>query len=164
MPDQTVGSLERGSRLLEKMLGPGDARRVRASWRKLSPEFERYVVTFLSGEIWSRPGLDRRTRSLCTIATLAALGRSNGLALNIRMALRNGATRAEVLETLLHVAPYAGFPAAWDALVLAGRVFAAGGRGSAARQIWREYLRPPRGVHPPGGRRRRRRCRSHRVQ
>ncbi len=123
MRDRTVGSFERGSRLLEKMLGAGDARRVRAAWRKLEPDFERYVVTFLSGEIWSRPGLDRRTRSLCTIAVLAALGRTNGLALNFRMALRNGATRSEILETLLHIAPYAGFPATWDALVLAARVF-----------------------------------------
>ncbi len=123
MPDQTVGSYERGARLLDKMLGPGDARRVRAAWRKLAPDFERYVITFLSGEMWSRPGLDRRTRSLCTIATLAALGRSNGLALNIRMALRNGATRAEIIEVILHLAPYAGFPAAWDALVLAGGIF-----------------------------------------
>ncbi len=137
MPDQGVGSFERGSRLLEKMLGSGDARRVRTAWRKLSPDFERYVLTFLSGEIWSRPGLDRRTRSLCTIATLAALGRSNGLALNIRMALRNGATRAEIVETLLHIAPYAGFPASWDALVLAGRIFAERRRGKAARRSLR---------------------------
>ncbi len=128
MPDRTVGSFERGARLLEKMLGSGDARRVRAAWRKLAPDFERYVITFLSGEIWSRPGLDRRTRSLCTIAALAALGRSSGLALNIRMALRNGATRAEIIETLLHLAPYAGFPATWEALVLAGRIFARRGR------------------------------------
>src|SRR5229473_2872506 len=124
MPDQTVGSFERGLRLFEKMIGPSDARRMRAAWRKLEPDFERYVLTFVAGEIWSRPGLDRRTRSLCTIAALAALGRDNGLQLNIRMALRNGASRSEIVETLLHLAPYAGFPAAWDALVLAGRIFA----------------------------------------
>jgi alkylhydroperoxidase/carboxymuconolactone decarboxylase family protein YurZ len=123
MPDQNVGSSERGARLLDKMLGSAEARRVRSAWRRLAPDFERYVITFLSGEIWSRPGLDRRTRSLCTIAALTALGRTNGLELNFRMALRNGATRAEVIETLLHIAPYAGFPAAWDALVLAQRVF-----------------------------------------
>ena len=124
MREETVGSFERGSRLLDKMLGAADARRVRAAWRELAPDFERYVVTFLSGEIWSRPGLDRRTRSLCTISALAALGRDNGLQLNIRMALHNGASRSEIVETLLHLAPYAGFPAAWDALVLAGRIFA----------------------------------------
>jgi len=122
MPDGTVGSYERGWKLLQKMLGAAEARRTRRAWRKLAPDFERYVVTFLSGEVWSRPGLDRRTRSLCTIATLAALGRPNGLVLNLHMALRNGATRAEILETLLHIAPYAGFPAAWDALVLAHQV------------------------------------------
>ncbi len=135
MPDQTVGSFERGARLLNKMLGPGDAQRVRAAWRKLAPDFERYVVTFLSGEIWSRPGLDRRTRSLCTIAVLTALGRTNGLELNIRMALRNGATRTEIIEALLHIAPYAGFPAVWDALVLAGGVFSQRGvrRGKKQR-------------------------------
>ncbi|HJY85626.1 MAG TPA: carboxymuconolactone decarboxylase family protein [Candidatus Acidoferrales bacterium] len=128
MRDQTVGSFERGARLLQKMLGPREARRVRAAWRRLAPDFERYVITFLSGEIWSRPGLDRRTRSLCTISVLTALGRTNGLELNIRMALRNGATRPEIIEALLHIAPYAGFPAVWDALVLAGRVFS-GARG-----------------------------------
>ncbi len=134
MADETVGSLERGWKLLQKMLGAAEARRTRAAWRRLAPDFERYVLTFLSGEIWLRPGLDRRTRSLATIAVLAALGRTNGLALNIRMALRNGATRAEVIETLLHIAPYAGFPAAWDALVLADRVFSsrAGSKRAAA--------------------------------
>ncbi len=147
MPDQAVGSFERGVRLLEKMLGPGEARRVRAAWRKLAPDFERYVVTFLSGEIWSRPGLDRRTRSLCTIAALAALGRTNGLALNIQMALRNGATREEIVETLLHIAPYAGFPAAWDALVLAGGIFAGRGRGGQGKQRVRGLpRRKPRGA------------------
>jgi 4-carboxymuconolactone decarboxylase len=125
---ETLGSLSKGARLLEQMLGSGEARRVRNAWRQLAPDFERYVVTFLAGEIWSRPALDRRTRSLCTIAALTALGRTNGLALNIHMALRNGATRQEITETLLHLAPYAGFPAAWEALVLAKQVFAREGK------------------------------------
>src|SRR3989442_12154805 len=111
MPNQTVGSFERGLRLFEKMIGPSDARRMRAAWRKLEPDFERYVLTFVAGEIWSRPGLDRRTRSLCTIAALAAMGRTNGLEPYIRRALRNGATRPEIVETLLHIAPYPGFTA-----------------------------------------------------
>src|SRR5713226_1247102 len=122
MRNEGVGSFERGRRLFEKMAGGQEALRIRAAGRKLSPDFERYVLTFVSGEIWSRPALDRRTRSLCTIAALAALGRTNGLALNIRMALRNGATPAEIVEVLLHLAPYAGFPATWEALVLAGPI------------------------------------------
>ena len=89
----------------------------------MSPGFEKLVVEFLAGEVWARDGLDLRTRSLCTIAALAALGRSRGLELNIRMGLNNGATREEILETLLHIAPYAGFPAAWEAITVADSVF-----------------------------------------
>lgn len=58
-----------------------------------------------------------------TISTLAALGRTRGLELNIRMALNNGASRQDVMETLLQIAPYAGFPAAWEGLALAAQVF-----------------------------------------
>ena len=114
---------KRGAELLEKMLGGEQAGQTREGWRQISPEFEEYVVEFLSGEIWSREGLDLRTKSLVTIATLAGMGRTLGLELNIRMALRNGATRREVIETLLHIAPYAGFPATWEGLAMAERVF-----------------------------------------
>jgi 4-carboxymuconolactone decarboxylase len=96
---------------------------VRRRWRALSPDFERYVIGFLAGEIWRRPLLDLRTRSLVTIAALAAAARPQGLELNVRMALNNGAGRDEIVETLLHLAPYIGFPAAWDALTAAARVF-----------------------------------------
>lgn len=126
---ETLGSFTRGAKVLVQMLGAGEARRMRAAWRALAPDFERYVVTFLAGEIWARPALDRRARSLCTIAALTALGRTKGLALNVHMALRNGATRQEIIETVLHMAPYAGFPAAWEALVLAKQVFAREGKG-----------------------------------
>ena len=114
---------ERGMQLLDQMLGHAAAERTRAAWQALCPDFERYVIEFLSGEIWSRPNLDRRTKSLCTIAALAALGRPQGLELNIRMALNNGATREEIVETLLQIAPYAGFPACWEGLTLANKVF-----------------------------------------
>jgi 4-carboxymuconolactone decarboxylase len=113
----------RGLELFRKMAGPR-AEEIRRQWHALAPDFERYVVGFLAGEVWTRPGLDLRTRSLITIAALAATGRQQGLELNIRMAWNNGVTHAEVVETLLHLAPYVGFPASWDALTLAGRVFA----------------------------------------
>jgi 4-carboxymuconolactone decarboxylase len=115
----------RGLRLLDKMLGPKQARQTRKLWKAICPDFEAYVTEFLAGEIWSRPQLDLRTRSLVTIAALAATGRSLGLELNIRMALNNGASRQEIVETLLHLAPYAGFPACWEGLALAQKVFAA---------------------------------------
>jgi 4-carboxymuconolactone decarboxylase len=119
----TAERTERGARLVEQMLGPEQAERVRQLWKQICPDFEKYVIEFLAGEIWSRPQLDLRTRSLVTIAALAATGRALGLELNIRMALNNGATRQEVVETLLHIAPYAGFPACWEGLALADKVF-----------------------------------------
>jgi 4-carboxymuconolactone decarboxylase len=119
----TAERTERGSALLRKMLGPEQAERIREAWQRICPDFEKYVIEFLAGEIWSRPQLDLRTRSLVTIAALAATGRSLGLELNIRMALNNGATRQDVIETLLQVAPYAGFPACWEGLTLADHVF-----------------------------------------
>lgn len=113
---------ERGVQLLRQMLGPEQAERTRQLWREICPDFEAYVVEFLAGEIWSRPKLDRRTKSLVTIAALAALGRPLGLELNIRMAVNNGATPQEIVETLLHLAPYAGFPACWEGLTLTRKV------------------------------------------
>ena len=73
----------------------------------------------VGGEIWSRPNLDLRTRSLCSIAALAALGRVNALDLNVQMALNNGATEEEIVEVFFQVAAYAGFAAAWDGLTRA---------------------------------------------
>jgi 4-carboxymuconolactone decarboxylase len=114
---------EKGIEMLHRLLGPARADEVRAAWSKLSPDFANLVTDFLAGEVWSRPNLELKTRSLITVAALTALGRASGLRLNIEMALNNGATRAEILETLLHMAPYAGFPACWDALVIAEEVF-----------------------------------------
>jgi 4-carboxymuconolactone decarboxylase len=114
---------ERGGRLLQQMLGKEQAEQIRKVWQEICPDFENYVIEFLAGEIWSRPALDLRTRSLVTVAALAATGRSLGLELNIRMALNNGASRQEIVETLLQMAPYAGFPACWEGLTLAAKVF-----------------------------------------
>lgn len=109
--------------MLRKMLGQERAAEVRAAWAKLSPDFARLVTDFLAGQIWSRPRLDLKTRSLVTVAALTALGRTSGLRLNVEMALNNGATKEEILETLLQMAPYAGFPACWEGLLVADEVF-----------------------------------------
>ena len=108
----------RGRELLDTMLGPEAAAETVGHGEKICPEFGEYVTEFLSGEIWSRPGLDRRTKSLVTIGTLAGLGRTRALDLNIRMALNNGATRQDIVETLLQIAPYAGFPVTWEGLAM----------------------------------------------
>lgn len=114
---------EKGLKLLRQMLGEKQAEETRKLWQKLCPDFERYVLEFLSGEIWSRSGLPLKIKSLVTISALAALGRMQGLELNIRMGLKNGATREEIVETLLQIAPYAGFPACWEGLQVAQKVF-----------------------------------------
>jgi 4-carboxymuconolactone decarboxylase len=114
---------EKGIETLRQLLGDERAVEVRAAWAKLSPDFAHFVTNFLAGEIWSRTQLDRKTRSLITVAALTALGRASGLRLNIEMALNNGASKEEVLETLLQMAPYAGFPACWEGLLIADEVF-----------------------------------------
>lgn len=114
---------EKGFDMLRQLLGDDRAIEIRTAWAKLSPDFAYFVTNFLAGEIWSRPQLDLKTRSLITVGALTALGRPNGLRLNIEMALNNGATKEEILETLLQMAPYAGFPACWEGLVVADEVF-----------------------------------------
>src|SRR5262249_27815642 len=99
IPDEL---LQRGEAKWREMLGPEQAERVRAMWRGVHPDFEAYVTGFLGGEIWSRPQLDLRTKSLTTIVVLAALGRGLALELNIRLALNNGATRQDIVEAFLH--------------------------------------------------------------
>lgn len=114
---------ERGIKLLREMLGKNKAKEIRGVWKKICPDFEDYVLEFLAGEIWSRQQLDLRTKSLVTVAALAALGRPLALELNLRMAIKNGASRQDIVETLLQIAPYAGFPACWEGLTAASKVF-----------------------------------------
>jgi 4-carboxymuconolactone decarboxylase len=89
-----------------------------------SVPMEELVTEFAFGAIWSRPGLDRRSRSILNIGMLAALNRPDALAGHIRMGLKNDLTKAEVRECLLQVAAYAGLPAGLASLQIARRVFA----------------------------------------
>lgn len=81
------------------------------------------VTQYCWGEIWNRPGLDRRTRSLLNLAMLTALNRPHELKLHVRGALTNGVTREEISEVFLQAAIYAGVPAAVDSFRLAREVF-----------------------------------------
>ena len=116
---------QRGVAQFAQMVGRDQIDTLRQRFQALSPEFERLVMGTIGGEVWNRPGLDLRTRSLCSIAVLAGLGRVNALELNIRMALNNGASKEEIIETFFQVAVYAGFTAAWDGLQRADEVFRA---------------------------------------
>ncbi|NQV27248.1 MAG: carboxymuconolactone decarboxylase family protein [Rhodopirellula sp.] len=108
-----------------RMVGEENMEQLTARFRAVCPDFETEVVSVVGGRFWTRYGIDLKTRSLCSICVLAALGRNNALQLNLQMALRNGASVEEICEAIMQVAVYAGFPAAWDALekleeVLAG--------------------------------------------
>jgi 4-carboxymuconolactone decarboxylase len=113
---------ERGYRQFAEMVGEEHIGELIRRFGAVCPDFEKEVVSVVGGRIWSRGVIDLKTRSLCSICILAALGRTNALRLNFRMALRNGATLAEIFEAILQVAAYAGFPAAWDALEVLGDV------------------------------------------
>ena len=85
-------------------------------------EFQDLITRYAWGEIWTRPGLDRRTRSCITLTALVALGRMDELELHVRAALRNGLTPDEIKEVLLQTAIYCGVPAANSAFAVAQRV------------------------------------------
>jgi 4-carboxymuconolactone decarboxylase len=85
-------------------------------------DFQDFITRYAWGEVWSRPGLDRRTRSMITITALVATGREHELALHVSAALRNGLTPDELKEVLLQCAVYCGVPAANGASAIAQRV------------------------------------------
>ena len=115
---------KRGLEVLDEMLGKEAARETRRGWTRIAPDFEKYVVGFLSGEVWARPGLDRKTRSCITLTALTALGHFDELALHVRAALRNGLAPDEIKEVLLQAAVYCGVPAANRAFAVAQRTLA----------------------------------------
>jgi 4-carboxymuconolactone decarboxylase len=87
-------------------------RRAQSRASQLDADFQQFITEYAWGSVWARPDLDRRTRSLITIALLAALGRQEELALHLKASRNTGATPEEIAEALLHVAIYAGVPAA----------------------------------------------------
>ena len=107
---------EKGFAQFAAMVGEEHIEALIERFRAVCPDFEQEVVSVVGGRIWTREGIDLKTRSLCSICVLAALGRQNALRLNYRMALRNGATPEDIFEAIFQVAAYAGFAAAWDAL------------------------------------------------
>jgi 4-carboxymuconolactone decarboxylase len=111
-----------GMRVREEVLGSEHVARARAGTTGFDADFQRFITETAWGFLWSRPDLDRRTRSLVTIAILAALG-SEELALHLRASRNTGVDPREIAEVLLHVAVYAGVPAANTAFSKAKREF-----------------------------------------
>jgi 4-carboxymuconolactone decarboxylase len=121
----TTDSYERGMAVRREVLGAEHV--ARASGDAFTAPFQEFITKMAWGEVWARDGLDRRSRSMITLALLAGLGRHEELALHVRAALRNGLTEAEISEVLLHTAVYAGVPAANSAFAVARQVLAGDG-------------------------------------
>ena len=115
---------ERGLAKLQEIDGEA-GERVLASLDGIAPDFARYLIEFPFGDIYSRPGLDLKSREIAVVAALTALGNSAPqLKVHIQGAINVGVTRADVVETIMQMAVYAGFPAALNGLMVAKEVFA----------------------------------------
>jgi len=116
-----------------EVLGDEHVDRSAAAASEFSAPWQDFVTDHAWVAVWTRPGLDRRTRSMITLALLAGLGHQHELGLHVRAAVGNGVTAAEIREVLMHTAVYAGVPAANTAFGVAQRVLAELGEPSAVR-------------------------------
>jgi 4-carboxymuconolactone decarboxylase len=118
----TDSAHERGMKVRREVLGDEHVDRAIERTTEHTADFQDFITRYAWGEIWNRPGLDRRTRSCITITALVALGRFDELELHIRAARRNGVANEEIKEVLLQCAVYCGVPAANRAFVVFQRV------------------------------------------
>jgi 3-oxoadipate enol-lactonase/4-carboxymuconolactone decarboxylase len=117
--DDDSDALDRGMKVRRKVLGDAHVDRADATRTPLNADFHDLLTRYAWGEIWSRPGLDLRTRSCITVAMLVALNHPDELTFHLQAALRNGVTPAELREVLLQTAVYCGLPAARSAFLVA---------------------------------------------
>lgn len=115
---------ERGMGVRREVLGDEHVDRAEAGKDDFTADFQDFITRYAWGEIWGRPGLGRRERSIATLAALVALRAENEIAMHVRAALRNGLSPEEIKETILHTAVYAGVPAANAAFTIAQGVIA----------------------------------------
>lgn len=118
----TDSTHERGMRVRREVLGNEHVDAAVRRTTEFTADFQDLITRYAWGEIWTRPGLDRRTRSCITLTALVALGRLDELAMHVRAALRNGLTEDEIKEVLLQSAVYCGVPAANAAFSAAQKV------------------------------------------
>ena len=118
----TDGSYDEGMRTRREVLGDAHVDRAIAGTTEFGKPFQDLITRYAWGDVWSRPGLDRRTRSCLTLALLSALHCHGEIPMHVRGALRNGVTPEEISEVLLHTAVYAGVPAANAAFAIAQQV------------------------------------------
>jgi 3-oxoadipate enol-lactonase/4-carboxymuconolactone decarboxylase len=124
-PPGTLDVYARGMEIRRAVLGDTHVDAATQAITAETADFQDLITRYAWGEIWARPGLDRRTRSFLTIASLVTGGHGHELAMHVRAALTNGLSRAEIGEAIMHTALYAGLPAANSALSIARDTFAA---------------------------------------
>ena len=123
-PNDGLSRLERGKRALAEIDGEA-GQKVLASLADIAPDFADYILEFSFGDIYSRPGLSLRDREIATIAALTAMGTATPqLKVHIAAGLNVGLSREEIVEVIIQMAVYAGFPAALNGLFAAKEVFA----------------------------------------
>ena len=122
MSDERDGNHARGMEVRRAVLGDAHVDRAIERTTPFTEDFQDFITRYAWGEIWSRPGLDRRTRSIVTLTALVASGREHELEMHVRGALVNGLTPDEIGEVLLQCAVYCGVPAANGAFAIAQRV------------------------------------------
>lgn len=114
---------EKGMAVRKSVLGAEHVARAEANKTEFDADFQRIITEGAWGAIWTRPGLDKKTRHMLTLAMLAVLGKHDELAMHIRATRNTGVTREEVREVFLQVLAYAGAPAANSAFAIAKRVY-----------------------------------------
>jgi 3-oxoadipate enol-lactonase / 4-carboxymuconolactone decarboxylase len=121
-PAYDASSESDGMRVRREVLGDVHVDRAMSAATPFGQEFQEFITRYAWGEVWTRPGLDRRTRSMITLTALVAGGHHEELALHVRAARTNGVTADEIKEVLIHTAVYVGVPAANSAFKIASQV------------------------------------------
>jgi 3-oxoadipate enol-lactonase/4-carboxymuconolactone decarboxylase len=118
-PERLPEDIDAGMRVRREVLGDAHVDRATAAATSFTAEFQDFITRYAWGEIWTRPGLDRRSRSMITLTALVAGGHWGELAMHVRAALRNGLTVDELREVLLQTAIYCSVPSANHAFAIA---------------------------------------------
>lgn len=114
-----------GMKVRRAVLGEAHVERAQAGLNDFNCDFQDFITRTAWGDVWSRPGLDRKTRSLLTLCLMIALNREDEFKMHVRAAFNNGVSREEIKESILHVAIYCGLPAANSAMHWAESAFTA---------------------------------------
>ncbi len=123
-----MSKFENGVKVRREVLGDAHVERSLKNANAFDQDFQQHITETVWGSVWTRDGLERQTRHLVTIAILAALGREHELELHVRSTINTGVTPEQLREVLMHVAAYAGVPAANSAFAIAKRILTEQGR------------------------------------